>query len=72
MQLLHQLQYVLVNHLLYQQMLVVVMEVLIHLFGLLVVLVKQRKAGSHAPDMKTQRQKANIALRKQIKKTTDQ
>lgn len=34
----------------------------------LVVLVKQRKAGSHAPDMKTQRQKANLALKKQLKK----
>jgi hypothetical protein len=34
----------------------------------LVVLVKQRKAGSHAPDMKTMRQKANLALKKQLKK----
>lgn len=34
----------------------------------LVVLVKQRKAGSHSPDMKTMRQKANLALKKQLKK----
>lgn len=34
----------------------------------LVVLVKQRKAGSHTPDMKTLRQKANLALKKQLKK----
>ncbi|NWG40140.1 MAG: hypothetical protein HXY27_09305 [Hydrogenophilaceae bacterium] len=34
----------------------------------LVVLVKQRKAGSHAPNMKTLRQKANMALKKQLKK----
>lgn len=34
----------------------------------LVVLVKQRKAGSHHPDMKTLRQKANQALKKQLKK----
>jgi hypothetical protein len=34
----------------------------------LIVLVKQRKAGSHAPDMKTQRQKANLVLKKQLKK----
>lgn len=38
----------------------------------LVVLVKQRKAGSHAPDMKTQRQKANLALRKQLRKKNEQ
>lgn len=34
----------------------------------LVVLVKQRKAGTHSPDLKTQRQKANVALKKQLKK----
>jgi hypothetical protein len=34
----------------------------------LVVLVKQRKAGTHAPDMKRQRQKAKLALKKQLKK----
>ncbi len=34
----------------------------------LVVLVKQRKGGSLAPDMKTMRQKANLALKKQLKK----
>ena len=34
----------------------------------LVVLVKQRKAGSHAPDMRTLRQKANQSLKKQLKK----
>ncbi len=34
----------------------------------LVVLVKQRKAGTHAPTLKTQRQKAKLALKKQLKK----
>jgi hypothetical protein len=38
----------------------------------LVVLVKQRKAGTHAPDIKTQRQKANLALKKQLKKKEPQ
>ncbi len=34
----------------------------------LVVLVKQRKAGSHAPSLKTQRQKARLELHRQLKK----
>lgn len=34
----------------------------------LVVLVKQRKAGSHDPSLKSLRQKANQALKKQLKK----
>jgi hypothetical protein len=34
----------------------------------LVVLVKQRKAGSHAPDLKQQRQKAKLELHRQLKK----
>lgn len=34
----------------------------------LVVLVKQRKAGSHAPDLKQQRLRAKHDLRKQLKK----
>ena len=34
----------------------------------LVVLVKQRKAGSHAPGLKQQRQKAKHELRRQLKK----
>ena len=34
----------------------------------LVVLVKQRKAGSHAPNLKQQRQKANLMLKKQLHK----
>lgn len=38
----------------------------------LVVLVKQRKAGSHTPDIKAQRQKENLALRKQLRKKHDQ
>lgn len=38
----------------------------------LVVLVRQRKAGSHTPDVKVQRQKANLALKKQLRKKHDQ
>ena len=34
----------------------------------LVVLVKQRKAGSHTPNIKTLRQKENLDLKKQLKK----
>lgn len=34
----------------------------------LVVLVKQRKAGSHAPGIKSLRQKANLSLKKQLGK----
>jgi hypothetical protein len=34
----------------------------------LVVLVKQRKAGTHAPTLKVQRQKAKLELRRQLKK----
>lgn len=38
----------------------------------LVVLVKQRKAGSHTPDMKQQRQKAKQELHKHLRKKSEQ
>lgn len=38
----------------------------------LVVLVKQRKAGSHTPNIKTLRQKENVALKKQLQKKNEQ
>ena len=38
----------------------------------LIVLVKQRKAGSHAPTLKVQRQKANLDLRRQLRKKEPQ
>lgn len=38
----------------------------------LIVLVKQRKAGSHTPNIKSLRQKENLALKKQLKKKHDQ
>jgi hypothetical protein len=38
----------------------------------LVVLVKQRKAGSHAPSLKVQRHKAKLDLRRQLRKKEPQ
>jgi len=38
----------------------------------LVVLVRQRKAGTHAPDTKTQRQTANLAPKRQLRKKEPQ
>lgn len=38
----------------------------------LVALVKQRKAGTHDPSLKVQRQKANLALKKQLRKKEPQ